>query len=175
MALTLFSAVTASADITFDLSNVQLESFSAGTHAAGTLTGSFTTNNALNALTAVDITASASTPTAGVVFASETYTLVDSTLTNNLPSFFQLDLNPVTGTQPELRLIFSGGLTSTGASITTNSTSYEFQDTGGSRFVDSGSVAPAAPSGVPEPASSALILAGLIPIAFYAKRRYRKA
>jgi len=153
LGLGLFLTVgTASADITFDLSNVQLET---GATPSGTLTGSFTTNDAMTSVTSYDITASASGSYLGF-----TYTVANSSVTaQNLPSFFQVDTPGAPATVDELRLIFDGGLTASGGTLT--AASYESEPSGGNRTVQSGS-ATLAPTGVPEPASFALIAAGLI-------------
>jgi hypothetical protein len=151
----LSTARTASADFVFTLSGVTL----AG---GGTLTGTFSTNNALNTLTGFDITASANG-----AFPGFHYTTASSTVTApNLPTFFQLD-SP--GSADELRLIFNGGLTSSGATLTT--TSYEFESAGGVRTVTSGRV-----TAVPEPGSLTLISGGLaLSVAGLVRRRGRRA
>lgn len=167
LALGLVSVGTASADVTFDLSNVQLSTASSGGTPDGTLTGSFTTNNAFTSLTSVDIVAS--------IFGSytgQTYTLSNSTVTfDGLPNSFRLDTNPVGATSSELQLVFSSALTSSGATLSTSS--YEHENSGGNRFVSSGSVV-LAPATVPEPASAALIALALIPLALYCRRQYLK-
>ncbi len=143
----LFSANVASADVTFDLNNVDLVT---GTTASGTLTGSFVTNDAFTTLVSADIAASPSG-----TYTGETYTLANSTDNSVVPNFLQLNLNPVTSTSPELRLVFSSALSPSGASLT--SSSFEFEITGGERFVSSGTVTEAPVSGTPEPTSAALI------------------
>jgi hypothetical protein len=162
--LVLSTSGLASADYTFTLSNVQLTLGAGGTN-DGTLTGTFTTNNALTMLVSYDIKASA----AGN-FAGFEYTPTSAPVSvNSLPSFFQLDSS---GSADELRLIFAGGLTATGATLSTSS--YEFETAGGTRDVASGSVIVAAV--VPEPASIALTGSALaIAVVGARVRRRRKA
>ena len=70
----------ASADVIFNLSGVTLSG-------GGTLTGSFTLNNALNSVVAADIVASAFDS-----FAGYTYTFPGATLSQSLPTqYLQLD------------------------------------------------------------------------------------
>ena len=133
-AVMLSASLAARADITFDLSNVQLSFF--GTP-AGTLTGSFTTNDAMTAVESVDIVAPALSP----FFPGLTYTLADSVVTAETSILIQLD---TPGSADELRFDFSGaGLTATGATL--NSASYEFE--GASRVFATGSVVAEAPAG----------------------------
>ena len=141
----------ACADVTFDLNNVMLGN---GNTPAGTLSGSFSTNNSFTSLTSADISASPSGTYIGA-----TYTLADSTNNSVLPNFIQLNLNPVTNTSPELRLIFSNALTGAGATLSTSS--FEFEITGGERFVTSGSVSQPQTSSTPEPASATLIASAM--------------
>jgi hypothetical protein len=157
----LLTAISASADVTFDLTDVPLYT---GATPSGTLTGDFVTNDALTSLVSADITASASG-----TYTGQTYTLSNSTDNSVLPGFIQLNLNPVTSTSSELRLIFSGALTASGATL--DDASFEFEITGGERFVESGSVTPATTpiTTTPEPSSAALTatsLIGLLMIAF---------
>lgn len=139
----------ASANLIYNLSGVTLQG-------GGTLTGGFTTNDARTVLLTYDIIASANGAFPGFEFTPLTST---ATAPGFLPSFFQLD-SP--GSAFELRLIFSGGLTANGATITTGS-SYEFEASGGPRSVTAGSVIPAAT--VPDSGTSLTLLlmsAGLL-------------
>jgi len=166
---TLFlTAPSASADVTFNLSGVALYT---GTTPSGTLTGDFVTNDAFTSLVSADIIASDSG-----TYLGETYTLSDSTDNSVLPTFIQLNLNPVNDTSPELRLIFSSALTATGATL--DDASFEFEITGGERFVESGSVTPAGNPTAPEPSSAALTittLLGFFLVGLGLKRRRHRA
>jgi hypothetical protein len=102
VALLLASGNLASANILYNLSGVTLSSSSTGVPPnEGTLTGTFTTNDARTTVLSFDISASA----AGA-FAGFEYTTVNSMVTaSSLPSqFFQLDS---TGNVNELRLFFA--------------------------------------------------------------------
>jgi hypothetical protein len=139
--LVLSTSGLASANFTFNLSNVNL-TLGVGGPPDGTLTGTFTTDNSLTTLVSYDIVASASGNFAGFTY------LTGDAVTNSLPSFFQIDSG-----SNELRLIFNGGLTTSGATLSTSS----FEDesaSGGLRNVATGSVVVA--SAVPEPASIVL-------------------
>lgn len=159
------AAHLASADVTFDLNNVTLGN---GNVPAGTLTGSFSTNNSFTSLVSANIVASPSG-----TYTGETYTLADSTDNSGLPNFIQLDLNPVTNTSPELRLVFSSALTGTGATLSTSS--FEFEITGGERLVTAGSVSQPQTSATPEPGSATLIASALTMLLalIVKRRRYR--
>ncbi len=128
---------------------------------AGTLTGTFTANDALSSVTAFDLTASA----AGA-FAGYRYTNVNSAVTaQSLPQFFQL--NSTTGGN-ELRLYFTTPLTMAGATISPTF-SYESEPSGGNRL-PSGTVTRAV-AGVPEPASWAMMLMGFAGLGHAMRRR----
>ena len=91
----------ASADVIFNLSGVTL----AG---GGTLTGSFTLNNALNSVVAADIVASAFGP-----FTGYNYAFPGATLSQSLPTqYLQL-----ASSGDELRIYFTAPVTSTSATI----------------------------------------------------------
>ena len=159
----LVTGATASASVVFDV-NADLQY-------GGTITGSFTTNNALNTITSYDIFASAGIGSAGYTFGGYTYDPSDSTVTAESSTLIQFDST----TGEELRLTFSAPLSVNGAKLTT--ASYESESSAGNRTAASGSVIPAelagaqAMTGVPEPASLALLATILVPAALIYKRR----
>lgn len=158
--VSVIAAAPASADITFNLFNVSLLTPAGGP--AGTLTGSFTTNNTRTTVTGYNIVASAFGS-----FGGYTYTSANSGVTATiLPTqYFQLDS---AGSANELRLYFTAPLTNAGATL--NSTfSYEFETSGGSRSA-SGSVV-AATAAVPEPATWSLMLLGFGTLGYAMRRR----
>ena len=134
----------------------------------GTLTGTFTTDDALDKLLAVNITASASTVGA-YTFSQFTYDNVAQANWVSLPTQgFQIS---TTGSAQQLRLTFNP-LTDTGATILKN-TSYEYQFTAGSRTVTGGQVVLDAPAAVPEPATWAMMIGGFGLIGAALRRRVR--
>jgi hypothetical protein len=149
----------ASAAVIFNLVGVTLQG-------GGTLTGSFTTNDALTAVTAVDITASAGS-FGGFPFTAYTY--------NSLPSFTLLPLvfdvnGPNAG--DELRIAFAGQLTASGATL---ANSYDYRTNAGPRAVTAGSVVAAAAAAVPEPATWAMMIVGFGMAGAVLRRRRPKA
>ena len=131
----------------FVLDNVTLQG-------GGTLTGSFTTDDALTSLLGVNITASSGTFGPGVF---STFTYNNAALANwvSLPSQgFQISTS---GAAQQLRLDFFP-LTASGANIL--HTSNEYQNTGGGRAVTGGRVVLDVPSAVPEPATWAMMITG---------------
>ena len=162
--LTLVSVRPASANIIYNLSNVTLSTSASGGAPIGTLTGSFTTNDARSSIVSFNIQASGTG-----TFAGFTYVPANATVTaSSLPSqYFQLDS---TGSGNELRLYFSSPLTASGTTISTTF-SYEHEPSGGNRYPTGSIVAAASPvSSVPEPASFAALAAGLVGLAAVRRR-----
>lgn len=157
------SAGRSSAGVLYTLNNVNLV---VGATSAGTLSGTFTLNNALNALEAVNLTSTQATVGA-FTFAQTTYTLGNSTAyVALLPNSFRLT---ITGTN-QLDLSFVGGLTTVGT-FQIDTTSNENQTAAGNRTVASGSVT----SAVPEPSSIVMAAVALGMGGLFARRRRRAA
>ena len=155
------AAAPAWAAKTFVLDNVTLQG-------GGTLTGSFTTDDALTSLLGVNITASSGTFGPGVF---STFTYNNAALANwvSLPSQgFQISTS---GAAQQLRLDFFP-LTASGANIL--HTSNEYQNTGGGRAVTGGRVVLDVPSAVPEPATWAMMITGFGLAGAALRRRGRK-
>ena len=131
----------------FTLDNVTLQG-------GGTLTGSFTTDDALTSLLSVNITASSGTFGPGV-FSNFTYNNASLADWVVLPTQgFRISTS---GFAQQLRLDFFP-LTAGGANIL--NTSYEYQNTGGGRAVTGGRAVLDVPSAVPEPATWAMMIMG---------------
>lgn len=158
--LLFLAAGQASANIVFTFSGVTFDG-------GGTLTGSFTTNDALTALVDYNITTS---PAVGIGF---NYTPGNSdSSSTSLPSILVLNTPPAL--DHILEITFSGGLTTSGAGILLgNNDSFE-QGTGGARrVINAGSVTVA--TSVPEPSSVALVGIAVLALALviYLRRRKR--
>ncbi len=113
----------ASANIVFNVSGVTLTDVT-----TTSLSGTFTTNDARTALVTYDITAPFQVSGA-FTFPGFEYTPATSTVTSNaLPNSFRID-SP--GSVNELQLVFTSGLSVTGATIAANS--YEHEQAAGNR------------------------------------------
>ena len=133
----------AKADHVFQLVDVTF-----GSPFGGTATGMFTTNDALTALLTYDITTSSVAGYPGFEYTPATAPGVS----DGLPNSFVLIAN---GGERQLALFFTGGLTATGATLsTTSEETVLIGPTFITRHIESGSVV-----GVPEPSS--LLLGGV--------------
>jgi hypothetical protein len=145
------SPARSSADIVFDLQGVNL---SFGGQDAGTLTGSFTTDDTLTEVFAINLMTEARSFGGGAwTFAAMHYDdayLSDASVTGS-PGLFEI----VIGASQELRLNFSGALQPSGNTPIFANVSYETQPSGGNRVVTSGFVT-ATTAAVPEPSSIAM-------------------
>src|SRR5262249_48171210 len=131
----------ASANIVYTFSGV---TFSDG----GTLTGTFTTNNAINALVDFDVT------TSGGSLVGFHYTMGTAISFSSLPAILVLETPTLTHI---LEVTFSGGLTALGAPILIGMLdSFEQDPSTTHRQIVAGAVV-VTPTGVPEPSTVALV------------------
>ena len=141
------AAAPAWAAKTFVLDNVTLQG-------GGTLTGSFTTDDALSALESIDIIASMNTVGA-YTFQEFRYNDLSLVYADHMPTYFSVK---TVGYAQELQLYF-GALTDSGATLLPNH-SFEHQVVAGTRMVTGGGVVAAPISAVPEPATWAMMIVG---------------
>jgi hypothetical protein len=131
---------------------------SAALQHGGTLTGTVTFNSTdPSVVTGYDITASSGPGSPGFTFPGFTYTTADSSITAETSDLIQFDSDPGGN---ELRLVFSGPLSSTGDTLTAGG--YESELAAGNRSVTSGSITPLAVAATPEPSSLLLLGTGLL-------------
>ena len=161
VALALYLAAgQASANITYSFSGA---TFSDG----GMLTGTFTTNNAINSLVSANITTS---PGAGGF--GFTYTLGTATSFSSLPTI--LVFNSLPSADNILQVTFNPSLTAIGAPIRIGTfDSFEQRLALPHRTITAGAAVIA--GAIPEPESYALMLAGLSLLGLAARRRKQKA
>jgi hypothetical protein len=154
-ALTAVTAASpASAAITFTFTDATLD--------PGTLTGSFTTDDAVTTLVSYDITSSAGA-NGPFTFGAFTYSPATSSVASSfLPTGFTIMSNDLVNL---LQLNFAD-LTASGGTLLPNS--FELQAASGIRFVTAGSVVGAA---VPEPATWGMMLLGVGALGMAMRRR----
>lgn len=157
-ALTLaFVASPSDASVTFNVTGTYDD--------GGTVTGTFTTDDALTTVQSTSLTVAGGTlGLDSVIFNQASYISAGSI---NLPTSFELDAN--SSVNKSISLFFSGGLTVSGAALTSASSNY--QQGVGTRFITSGSVTNANPTAVPEPASWTMMLVGFAGTGFALRRR----
>lgn len=162
-AASLLVAGQAVANINYTFSGV---TFSDG----GTLTGTFTTNDAINSLLSYNVTTSPGAGGLGFTYTSGT----SSSASTALPSIIVLNTPP--GLEHILQVTFNPSLLATGSPIlpgnNINFASFE-QSLTARRDIVSGS-AVVATAAVPEPETYALMLAGLGLVGFITHRRKRQ-
>jgi hypothetical protein len=178
----------ATADFQFTLENVNFVTFPGFTNDAGTLTGTFSTNNAISMLTALNITASAKSGITSPVtesFAGFNYTLADTQSPHlvNTQDFVSIALTSSAGS---LTLVFAipPGLTGTNSTTPIMANDSHETEGGFTRYVGPGTVGdlpevvlgsaqntPAAAT--PEPATMMSLASGVVCLVGYGWRRKR--
>ena len=139
------TAGRSSADLIFELSGVTFVD-------GGTLTGTFTTDDAITSLVSADLVSSAGTSLPGSTYLVPGGAIQD--IDDDLPESFRIDLNDFHG----ILLTFDGGLTGSGADVLTSGlASFEYFGDG-LRFISAGWVVPLP---APDPATLGLVAAGL--------------
>jgi hypothetical protein len=153
-----FVAAPVQATVTFNVTGTYSD--------GGTLSGTFTTDDALTTLESTSLTVSGGTlGLDGVIFNDASYITAG---TQDLPNSFSL--LALSSVDKSLSLVFSSALTLSGATLSTASDNY--QQFVGTRTIVSGSVVnPNAPDTLPEPATWAMMLLGFGGIGFQLRRR----
>ena len=160
------SAHSALADASFTFSNVTFSSTPGGAANAGTLTGTFTTNDALSTILSYDITAS---PVGS--FLGFHYTTSNSFVSaSSLPTqYFRIDSNNGLN---QLQIVFASTLSRTNSTVILSPQSSEHEASGGNRY-PTGSIAAVATPG-PVAGAGLVALLGMIG-AFFGRRRFNGA
>ena len=155
----------AAASVTF---NVSGGFWWPGVIVSGSISGTFTTNDAITQLTAIHLTT-----TENGDFESALYDDIADVDENVLPHHFRLTVPPEFPGDPsnQLQLVFSTALTSVpGAAFTFGG--FESQPEGGNRMLNgTASVVGSPPAAVPEPASWALTIVGFGLVGAVIRRR----
>jgi hypothetical protein len=151
-------AAPASAAIVFDMHGT----FSDG----GTLTGTFTTNDALTQVTAIDLFSSSNGAFQG--FNYNNISAIDSDMA---PYNFRLTLSPEAGHTDQLQLVFSSALTASGAMIGGNAWEHQDFQNSGNRSLTGTVTEHLATGAVPEPATWTFMIGGLGLVGAVLRRR----
>ncbi len=167
------AGTAADAAVTFQFSGVTFRDM--GGNSAGTLTGTFVTDDALAVITDFNIVASPAGSNPGLTnfpFVGYNFTTANSSIVAaTLPSqFFRIDALGINA--PQLQIFFNSSLTMRGTTINTTS-SYENEGFSGSRL-PSGSIVAVA-TVVPEPATWSMMMVGAALIAGSIRYHRRKS